>query len=35
MEGTQLVFYIGEWTSDGHGEPVGCLGCLMSNLKRT
>jgi hypothetical protein len=33
MEGTQLVFYIGEWTSDG--EPVGYLGCLMSNLKRT
>ena len=33
MEGTQLVFYIGEWTSGG--ETVGCHGCLISNLKRT
>ena len=33
MEGTQLVFYIGEWTFDD--ERVGCHGCLISNLKRT
>lgn len=33
MEGTQLVFYIGEWTFDY--ERVSYHGCLISNLKRT